>query len=134
MIFVDTSAWLALADRHDRNHAEAREFGRRLARGEFGRQVTTNYIMVETVTLARRRLGLETAMRLARTVAASGQVTTCWIEPVHHTEAMDLMGRHPDKLWSVADCTSFVVMRALAISSAFTFDRDFAQAGFTVLP
>jgi len=32
------------------------------------------------------------------------------------------------------DCISFEVMRGLGITTAFTFDRHFAEMGFEVLP
>ena len=134
MIFVDTSAWLALADSHDRDHAAARALGPRLAGGQFGKQVTTNYVLTETLTILRRRLGLSTAVQFAGTVDRSREVQVCWIERVHHREAVSLMARHSDKAWSLTDCTSFVVMRALGIADAFAFDRDFAQAGFRLHP
>ena len=134
MIFVDTSAWLALADSHDKDHARTLEFSRLIAKGEFGRQVTTNYVLTETVTMLGRRLGVEKAVAIGEGIERSEEVSLFWIESVHHREAMTLIAAHPDKRWSVTDCTSFVVMRALEIDSAFTLDRDFAQAGFTVRP
>jgi uncharacterized protein len=134
MIFVDTSAWLALADSNDRDHAAAIQFQRRIVRGEFGKQVTTNYVLSETVTIVRRRLGLESALRLSTTVRAGKEVGLFWIEPVHHNDAIDLMAAHSDKTWSVTDCSSFVIMRSLGITDAFTFDHDFAQAGFSIHP
>jgi predicted nucleic acid-binding protein len=134
MIFVDTSAWLALADAHDRDHPPAREFGTRLARGEFGKQITTNYVLTETVTMLRRRLGLAAALRFHSSLEESRAVQTFWIEPVHHREAIALMADHDDKQWSLTDCTSFVVMRGLGVADAFAFDRDYAQAGFQIHP
>lgn len=35
---------------------------------------------------------------------------------------------------SLVDCVSFEVMRRLAISTAFAFDRDFARVGFQTIP
>jgi predicted nucleic acid-binding protein len=134
MIFVDTSAWLALADSHDRDHPRATEITRRIAHGEFGKQVTTNYVMVETITLIRRRLGLPTALSFEKAIARSDEVRVFWIEPVHQDEALQVMAGRTDKSWSVTDCTSFVVMRALGILSAFSLDVGFRQAGFAVLP
>lgn len=134
MIFVDTSAWLALADARDRGHLRAREVGQRIARGEFGKQVTTNYVLTETVTIIRRRLGLHAAVGFAKAVAQSDEVRVFWIEAVHHEDALQILAAHTDKLWSLTDCSSFVVMRALEISAAFSLDEDFAQAGFSVLP
>lgn len=134
MIFVDTSAWVALADRHDRDHARTLDVGRRIARGEYGKQVTTNYVMTETLTLVRRRLGLSAAVSLAKTFAESDEVRVFWIEPVHHDEGVRIMASHPDKVWSLTDCTSFVVMNALQIRQALALDDDFTQAGFSVVP
>ena len=134
MIFVDTSAWLALADSHDRDHTAARELGPAIARGRFGKQITTNYVLAETLTIVRRRLGLPTALRFAGTLEESQEVQVFWIEPVHHHEAVSLMGSHADKDWSLTDCTSFVVMRALGVTHAFAFDHDFVQAGFRIHP
>jgi uncharacterized protein len=134
MIFVDTSAWLALADSHDHDHSPAIESRRRIIKGEFGKQVTTNYVMSETVTIVRRRLGLPKAVELASAVRIGKEVGLFWVEPVHHQEALDLMAAHADKEWSVTDCVSFVMMRSLGLRDAFTFDRDFVQAGFIAHP
>ena len=134
MIFVDTSAWLALADAHDRDHAEAQAFHGRLRRGEFGKLATTNYVMVETLTLVRRRVGLAPAVTLSNAVREGKEVQLFWVEPVHHQKAVGLMSAHADKRWSLTDCSSFVIMRALGIQRAFTFDRDFEQAGFSCEP
>jgi uncharacterized protein len=134
MIFVDSSAWLALADSRDRDHSRATEFHQRIVRGEFGKQVTTNYVMAETLTIIRRRMGLLQAVNLANALRSGTEVELFWIEPVHHNEAVELMSAHADKHWSVTDCSSFVIMRSLGILDAFTFDRDFVQAGFTGRP
>jgi len=134
MIFVDTSAWLALADRHDRDHLRVLGVTHRIARGEFGKQVTTNYVLSETLTLIRRRLGLSAAVSLAKSFRESDEIRVFWIEPIHHEEALQLMATREDKVWSVTDCTSFVVMRALQIRQALALDDDFAQAGFSVVP
>ncbi len=134
MIFVDSSAWVALADRHDRHHAAAADFYGRVSRGEFGQPITTNYVIQETLTLVARRLGPSRAATLATSMTQSRQLITFWIERVHHDGAIALMAQHDDKDWSVTDCTSFVVMRALGADTAFAFDADFAQAGFVVLP
>jgi uncharacterized protein len=134
MIFVDTSAWLALADSHDRDHSRATEFHKRILRGEFGKQVTTNYVLTETLTIIRRRIGLTQAIALATAVRGGKEVGVFWVEPVHHGEAIELMAHRADKEWSVTDCSSFVIMRSLGIQDSFTFDRDFAQAGFSVRP
>jgi len=38
-----------------------------------------------------------------------------------------------DKEWGLTDCTSFVVMETVRMNRAFTADRHFEQAGFSIL-
>ena len=57
-IFVDTSAFYALLDRDDDNHAKARDAWTELL-GSGAVAVTSNYVLVETVALLQSRLGLE---------------------------------------------------------------------------
>lgn len=132
MIFVDTSGWLALANSNDRDHTSAREPEPELARGRFGKQVTTNRVLTETVTIRRRRLGLPSAVRFASAIEQTREVQGCWIEPVRHREAVSLMASDADQLWSPTDRSSFVVMKALGIADAFAVDHAFVQAGFHV--
>ncbi len=131
MIFVDTSAWVALADSRDRRHLDALRTARRVAAGEFGRQVTTNYVMVEALTLIRDHLGPEKAGSFASGIDGSDEIRVFWIDRDHHRQAVQMMVKHPDKHWSICDCASFVVMQTFGIDHAFAYDADFAQAGFT---
>ena len=53
-VFVDTSAFYAVLDRDDANHAAAEEAWRALL-GEPATLLTTNYVLVETAALLQRR-------------------------------------------------------------------------------
>ena len=48
--------------------------------------------------------------------------------------ALAQMKRHSDKRLSLADCASFELMDRLALEAALTFDRDFRDCGYRVVP
>jgi len=61
-----------------------------------------------------------------------------WVHSVHIDQAKDaaafaLFQKRPDKLWSIVDCASFIVMQERGISQALTTDHHFEQSGFTRL-
>src|SRR2546426_11532860 len=74
------------------------------------------------------------AARLLRPTLASAAITTVWIDPGQFGSALDLFQSHQDKRWSLTDCTSFVVMRDLGTDKAFSFDRNFEEAGVVRVP
>jgi len=47
--------------------------------------------------------------------------------------AKAIIYQYDDKDFALTDATSFTVMERIRVPSAFTFDRHFAQYGFTVL-
>ena len=47
--------------------------------------------------------------------------------------ALAIYHEHDDKLWSLTDCLSLVVMRERGLTVALTGDRHFAQAGFKAI-
>jgi predicted nucleic acid-binding protein len=67
-------------------------------------------------------------------IRESESVDVVWIGEHAFWEAAKLMEERLDKRWSFTDCTSFVAMRSLNVGSAFTFDDNFQQAGFKMLP
>ena len=62
MIFIDTSAWIALEDKKDINHGKAIKFKQELVSLK-KRLFTTNYILDETFTLMLLNLGFTPTVR-----------------------------------------------------------------------
>lgn len=132
-VFVDTAGWMACADGVDPAHARA--VAARDAALVAGRVlVTTDYVVDETLTLLRMRLGLPAAESWWAQVDGSTRVRWQWIDPARAEKARALFFRHRDKDYSFTDCTSFVVMRELRLKDVLTTDRHFRQAGFQPLP
>lgn len=129
-LFVDTGAWYALANRLDAHHADAQA----VLGGNRRPLLTTNYVAVETTNLLNARAGHRAAELLLDGLRASQLVTVHHINPREHAQTEAYFRRHRDKGWSLTDCSSFVVMGALGLGEAFTFDRHFTQAGFSRVP
>jgi uncharacterized protein len=134
MILIDTGAWYALTDARERHHGHAVALYGRLTKGEHGRMVTTDYILDETYTLLRMRLGIEPVKRLRALLRQSSSVQVVRVSDNDFERSVDFMIAHEDKRWSLTDCTSFILMQELEVVDAFTFDRNFTEAGFRVLP
>ncbi len=96
--------------------------------------VTTDYVLDETLTLIRSRLGLQAARRWWPQVDASNRLQWERIGPARAEEARRWFFTWSDKDFSFTDCTSFVVMEELRLRRVLTTDRHFVQAGFEVLP
>lgn len=126
MIFLDTSAIYALADRGDPNHEEALIAFRRLL--EDGEDVLLhNYILVEAAALLQRRLGLDSALRFLQD---SRGFQVHWVSSGDHEEAARLLGERGRRDLSLVDCASFIIMRQYQVNQALAFDADFEQEGF----
>ena len=132
-LFVDTAGWMMLADGSDPKHAKARSARDRLLR-QGAILLTTDFVLDETLTLLRMRLGIGAAERWWDQVDASSRVVWEWIDPARAEKARHWFFRWRDKSFSFTDCTSFVVMKELSIRQVLTSDRHFTQAGFDCLP
>lgn len=130
-VFVDTSALVAILNEDDARFAAARETWHSLLRSEVS-LVTSNYVVVESVALVQRRLGMEALSVLTDRLLAP--VATRWIDQELHAAALAAVKTSQDRRLSLVDCGSFEVMRRLGISKAFAFDRDFARHGFSCIP
>ncbi|MGA9750191.1 MAG: PIN domain-containing protein [Acidobacteriota bacterium] len=129
-LFVDTSAWYALANGKARRHAEVKKT---LAAWE-GRLCTTDYIFDELVTLVRYRVGHKPAVTVGEALREGGVCLLVAVEPQDIHAAWEHFAREADQRYSFTDCTSFAVMRRLKLTTAAALDEDFARAGFVVVP
>lgn len=131
-LFVDTAGWMACADRNDPAHAICVSSRDGKLRAGF-LLVTTNYVLDETLTLLRLRLGLDAAREWWERVSQSSRVVIADIDAGLRGRAMEWFFRYDDKDFSLTDCTSFAFMRQEKIREVLTTDRHFTQAGFEVV-
>lgn len=130
MIFVDTSFWVAFRNRRDAHHSEAEA----LLRGMTDQQlVTSNHVRGETWTYLRRKAGHRSAASFLDDLERSRRVEVVHAGPDVERRALGWLRKRDDREYSFVDATSFVLMRAMKIREALTFDGDFAAAGFREL-
>ena len=96
--------------------------------------VTTDFVVDETLTLLRLRLGLGPADAWWRQIEGSRRLRWERISVERFDKARQLFFRYRDKRFSFTDCTSFVVMQELKLSRALATDRHFRQMGFQTVP
>lgn len=130
MIFVDTSFWVALRNRRDDHHAEARELLRSHAATAL---LTSNHVKGETWTFLRRRAGHASAAQFLDFMESTDRLQVEHVVEVIEQEALGWLRRHDEREYSFVDATSFSLMRRMGIGEALAFDGDFAAAGFVEL-
>jgi uncharacterized protein len=124
---------MVCADSADRYHERAVQAQERWLQDE-GLLVTTDYVIAETLTLLRFRLGLDVAQQWWQNLASSRRTQRELIDDQRAERAREIFFRYRDKDFSFTDCTSFALMRELRVRVALTTDRHFRQAGFDILP
>jgi len=137
MIFIDTSAWVAIEDRKDRNWKAAISFKDQLARERRG-LVTSNYVLDETYTLLLLNVGYVRTVGFKRkldSLRRYGILKVFWVDKEIEQAAQEIFERfNRDKEWSFTDCTSKAIMEREGIREVFAFDRHFDQMGFIRRP
>ena len=131
--FVDTSAFVALRNRAEREHEPARVVLARLV-SERAQLFTSNQVFAETYTALLVRVGRAEAIEWGRQFRAGSAIELVRIDESLEEDAWALLESHADKQWSYVDATSFALMERENVQTAFAFDHHFAQRGLAVLP
>jgi predicted nucleic acid-binding protein len=138
-LFVDTWAWLVLANDRDPAFDGVSRI-RAGAAGQSGAWVTTDYVLDETMTRLFATAPFAAARRFLEAIFEASRLGLLDIEqvtPERFSRAWRLWLRYDDKpRISFTDLTSFVVMGELGIHRVLTGDAHFEQVGlgFTRLP
>lgn len=130
MIFVDTSAIFAGIDEADEAHQPARRqwVSLREARATL---LSHSLVEIETAVLLQSRLGvdaLRTFQERFLPLISVGEV-----DREGRRRAIAAVAHDDRRSLSIVDRVSFSFMRERGITTAFTFDRHFADAGFDLI-
>ena len=131
MIFVDSGAWIALLNRRDQHHDDARAIYNDLVQ-QNTQLLTTDYVIDETVTWLRYRVNHAIAVQFLNLIESSrvtDVLTFVAIDRILFQEAEQLFRQYDTARLSFTDCTSFAVCQQRNISEAFAFDQHFPMMG-----
>jgi predicted nucleic acid-binding protein len=133
LIFVDSWAWLGLANKKDRYHRVAVK-GYNEIKENGSIMVTSDYVLDEVITSLFNKVDFDGALRFVEALlfdAKADQIHLEWIDEDRFNYAWLLRNVFRDKSdISFTDLTSFVVMKELDLSRAFTGDHHFEMANF----
>ncbi len=129
ILFVDTSAVVALLSAADEHHADAVAVWMEIV-AEGPRLVTTDLVLAEVVVVVRARAGFDLSVRAGERLLAD-PFEIVWVDRALLDDAWRLYRRYRDHDLSLCDCVSFAVMRRRKIDTAFAYDRDFEAVGFS---
>ena len=82
----------------------------------------------------RRLNGFLDARRVGDWILSSTAIRREYVDEAREAQAWRWYLKYHDQDFSFTDVTSMTVMRAYGLNEVFTFDSDFAKAGFTTLP
>ena len=136
MLFIDTSAFLALANDRDNHYKAAQRFLMDMQNGKFRptRLITTDYIVDETLTRVRFKVGHTQAVNWGQNIHSSKIIELWRVDETVYGDALAIFEKYNDKQLSFTDCTSFALMKSMGINDVFTFDDDFRKMGFNIMP
>ncbi len=136
MLFIDTFAFLALANDRDNYYKAAQHFLMDMQNGKFRptRLITSDYIVDETLTRIRFKVGHAQAVNWGQNIHSSKIIELMRVDESVYEDALVIFEKYNDKQLSFTDCTSFALMKSMGINDAFTFDEDFRKMGFNIMP
>ncbi len=128
-MLVDTSGFFSLYDEADEFHQQAVLFYDAAAK-----RLTTNYVLAEYTALAHvRGVPRREIIKFSSRILDDKDVEIIWVDENLHRQAVALLRERADKIYSLCDAVSFVVMRRHGISESLTTDKHFGQEGFVKL-
>ena len=129
-LFIDTSYLIAALNPLDRNHRTAIELQGVL---ETTAPVTTNHVLGECWTFARRRFGHGAAVKLVDALRRNERYRIMHVERELEEAAHEWLRKHDEREYSFVDAVSFQLMSEHNILDALAFDEDFHAAGFRTM-
>lgn len=118
MVIADTGFWLALANRADRHHADAKSALASLREP----LITTWPVTTETCHLMVKRLGIDSQMRFLKSYA-DGSFVVFDLSQIHAARMQALMKDYADLPMDLADASLVILAEYLGHGRILSTDR-----------
>ena len=129
-LFFDTCAFIALINYDDDFHSVASDLFTKAAHAD-EKFFTSNYVILETVFLLQRELGLSAVNDFRKLLLPI--INVIWVdEKIHNNSLSNLVSAQKRKI-SLTDYTSFHIIDGYKIDTVFTFDKHFKERDFKIL-
>jgi len=133
-IFIDTSAWVALNEKNDSYHKDAKSFIEKIKKGElnFGLIHSSDLILHETYTYLLYNYNYMAAVDIVNKILQSNII----IHPFNSLQFDEVWKKieHDKSELSFVDRSTIMYMEKYDIKHIFTFDSDFLSVGFEKYP
>lgn len=129
-LFLDTSFIQALLNPHDDYHQKAKQLFPRVRAAS---EVWLTEAILAEVGNALSSFNRNGAVQFIQQYYRTDNIKVISVDTTLLMQALVLYQSHPDKIWGLTDCISFVVMQQQNLTDAVTGDRHFTQAGFRAL-
>jgi predicted nucleic acid-binding protein len=123
---IDTGAIYAIAAAGDKHHQEAAQFMKSWVKKD-GIFFIADLVFIETMTLVKKRLRTEVAIRLGWELRENPVFSWISLSSPLEKETWAAFRSYDDKEWSYVDFELFVLAKKLKIAKVFTFDHHFRQ-------
>lgn len=136
-LFIDTGPFAARVNEKDPYYEVTMKILQRIKNRElaFTRLYTSNYVIDEAVTHVLYDTGRhDLAVKVLDLIEKSRVIEVLWVIPEIEEKAREVFRKYKDQMFSLTDCTSFVLMETHGVNTAFTFDSNFKKYGFNVIP
>ncbi|MHA2298823.1 MAG: type II toxin-antitoxin system VapC family toxin [Candidatus Hodarchaeales archaeon] len=133
---MDSSAFIAYANKKDQHHADADKVFEELKKQDspYSVLVTSYYVIDETITSLRKHVSHASASEWGEKIFSSKIIDLVIEEQKLLMNAWEFFRKYQDKVLSYTDCVIGTIVNERKIDEIFAFDEDFKKLGFNVIP
>ena len=129
-IFIDTSAFIAIIESDDEFHPDAANLFEEAAASD-EKLFTSNYVLLETIFLLQREIGLPAVNDFRKLMLPL--VIVIWVDEKINNDCLNNLIAAEKRKISLTDYSSFYILDSFKIGSVFTFDKHFKEKGYQIL-